>query len=76
MGAAKNAWTNNLINYGGKRNCKCPNCNKLYEYDTIEQTPGCRDKEELYCPWCYYTIETSMTYDYIGIRRVENEKNT
>lgn len=43
----------------------CPKCEKQFMVYETEQTPGCRDKEELICPYCKHVCETSMEYEYI-----------
>ena len=53
---------------------KCPECKKKFICVEHYQTPGCREKEELYCPYCYTKIYESMTYYYM-CRKMEEFKN-
>lgn len=41
--------------------CKCRNCGVALEIDENDYMPGCREKEEVYCPNCKEVATTVFT---------------
>ena len=53
----------------------CDNCRKKFKYELSPQIPGFREREYLYCPWCKSKLDSSMTWDYINIERIEENES-
>ena len=51
----------------------CNNCHRLYYRSVSEQIPGFREWEDDNCPYCGYTNDSSMSYDYSNRKLSEEE---
>lgn len=45
---------------------KCPNCGAFLRInETGELAPGCKEREEAYCPKCHHEIYSTMTSGFV-----------
>lgn len=63
MGAAKNAWINQMLG-ASTSIVTCKFCKKKYKQITQDQTPGFRDMEFDICPYCKEVNGKSMSEEY------------
>lgn len=56
---------------------RCPKCSAYLRInETGELAPGCREREEAYCPKCHYEVYSTMTSGFVrAVEITEKEFN-
>lgn len=58
----------------GENEYECHHCHQ--RFSAVEMPcgvagPGCRDREEVYCPWCHTFMFSRMIAGMYGVERIE-----
>ena len=54
----------------------CSNCGKLFGYELIGvNAPGCREREDLICPYCGAICHSEMTALTFVAYKLDNQNN-
>lgn len=53
---------------------KCSKCGATLEVDENDYMPGCRDREEYYCPVCEEKVGSVFTSGIPSVRVISKEK--
>lgn len=53
----------------------CKKCGKKYGYEIYGPSyPGCKDREEAFCPYCGEVGYSTMTSRFISVTKIENDE--
>lgn len=54
---------------------RCPSCGAyLIITETDDRCPGCKEREEAYCPRCHKEVYSTMTSGFVNVAEITEEE--